>query len=149
MFRGTSFHTLDDKGRIIIPTRYREIVRATSFDGIVVSRLDDCLVAYSMPGWEKIEKQILDLAETDDNMRLFRRVFIGGAEECPCDKQGRVLIPPSLRKYGSLERDIAMVGVLDHFEIWERSRWDQQTADFEDNMKQQEALKTQIAKLGL
>jgi len=91
MFRGSSFHTIDTKGRIIVPARFRDIVKADGSYGVMLSRMDRGLVAYTYDGWRKIENRILSLAEKSESMRRFRRVFIGGSFECPCDKQDRVL----------------------------------------------------------
>lgn len=148
MFRGSSFHTIDEKGRFVIPSRFRDVIRASGSDGIMVSKLDGCLKAYTVEEWGKIESRILDLAVRSDSMRRFRRVFIGGASSCPCDKQGRVLIPPLLRQYGGLNREIVLVGVLDHFEIWDRTNWDQEGMSLEEDMTQED-VRNQIAKLGL
>ena len=148
MFRGSSFHTIDAKGRIIIPARFREIIRADSGDGVMISRMDNCLVAYTYEDWEKIEKRILSLAEKSENMRRFRRVFIGGAFDCACDKQERILIPPSLRQYAALEKEIVLVGVLDHFEIWSRELWETENMTMENDMKKED-VRNEIAKLGL
>lgn len=148
MFRSSSFHTVDEKGRFAIPARFRDVLRASGFDGIMVSRLDGCLMAYTMEEWGRIESRILNLAERSDSMRRFRRVFIGEAASCPCDKQGRVLVPPTLRQYAEFEKDIVVVGVLDHFEIWARKKWDQESIGLEDDIKQEE-VRNQIAKLGL
>jgi MraZ protein len=81
-------------------------------------------------------------------MRRFRRVFIGGAFECPCDKQGRILIPPMLRQYAEVSREIVLVGVLDHFEIWSREKWEKENLHMEKDMKKEE-VRNEIAKLGL
>ena len=148
MFRGCSYHTLDAKGRIIIPSRFRDLIRAGGGNGLMVSRMDKSLVAYPFAAWHKIEANILSLAEKSENMRRFRRVFIGGAFECPCDKQERILIPKSLREYAELNKNIALVGVLDHFEIWSRKNWDKENLVLEKDMKK-EVLGNEIAKLGL
>ena len=148
MFRGSSFHTIDAKGRIIIPTRFRDILRAGGGDGIMVSRMDTCLFGYTYEEWGKIETRILSLAEKSASMRRFRRVFVGGAFDCTCDKQGRILIPPTLRQYGALERDIVLVGVLDHFEIWSRENWDSENLHLEEDMKKEE-VRNEISRLGL
>lgn len=148
MFRGSSLHTIDLKGRIIVPARFREIIQADDNNGIMISRMDSGLVAYTLTEWRKIETRILSLAEKSDNMRRFRRVFIGGAFECPCDKQGRVLIPPMLRQYAELSREIVLVGVLDHFEIWSREKWEKENLHMEKDMKKEE-VRNEIAKLGL
>ncbi len=148
MFRGSSFHTIDAKGRIIVPARFREIIKADDNNGVMISRMDSGLVAYTHTEWRKIETRILSLAEKNDNMRRFRRVFIGGAFECPCDKQGRILIPPMLRQYAEVSREIVLVGVLDHFEIWSREKWEKENLHMEKDMKKEE-VRNEIAKLGL
>ena len=148
MFRGSSFHTIDAKGRIIIPARFREVIRINDTNGVVISRMDRGLVAYSREEWVRIENRILSLAEKSENMRRFRRVFIGGAFECMCDKQDRILIPPTLRQYAELEREIVLVGVLDHFEIWSRDNWEKENLYMEQDMKE-EGVRNEIAKLGI
>ena len=75
MFRGSSYHTLDAKGRIIIPARFRDVIRADGADGLMISRMDSCLVGFPFNDWRKIETKILAMAEKNDNMRRFRRVF--------------------------------------------------------------------------
>ena len=147
MFRGSSFHTIDQKGRIIVPARFRDIIRANG-DGVMVSMLDACLVAYTFEEWRRIENKILSLAEKSEDMRRFRRVFIGGAFDCPCDKQERILIPPTLREYAVFDREIVLVGVLDHFEIWSRENWDRENQKMEADMKKED-VRNEIAKLGL
>ena len=148
MFRGSSFHTIDPKGRVIIPAKFRELVRAKNSEGIMVSKMDTCLVAYPLAEWGKVESKILALAERSDVMRRFRRTFIGSANECLFDKQERILIRPELRSYAQLEKDIVLVGVLDHFEIWSRSNWDKENEEIENDMKREE-VRNEIAKLGL
>ena len=148
MFRGFSYHTIDAKGRIIIPARFRDHIRSDGKVGVMVSVMDSCLFAYPFDEWHKLENKILSLAETNDYMRQFRRVFIGGAFECLCDKQERILIPPTLRQYADLEKEIALVGVLRHFEVWSREKWDKQQMALDKNM-QKEELRNQIAKLGI
>jgi len=148
MFRGSSFHTIDNKGRLIIPARFREFITSKDGDGVMISRMDNCLVAYPFKEWRNLENRILSLAETSENMRRFRRVFIGGAFECSCDKQDRILIPQSLRQYADLDKEIVLVGVLEHFEIWARQKWEQENTELEKDFKKEE-VRNEIAKLGL
>ena len=148
VFRGSYIHSIDDKGRIIIPSRFRDIVRAGGSDSVMVTRMDRSLYAYAQDAWGKIEERILSLAEKSDNMRRFRRVFVGGAFECSCDKQGRILIPQTLRDYAGLDKEIVLVGVLDHFEIWARENWDKENELMEIDM-QKEGVRNEIARLGL
>lgn len=148
MFRGSSFHTIDPKGRLIIPARFRDVIRAGGENGVMVSQLDKGLVAYTFEEWNKVENRILSLAEKSENMRRFRRVFIGGASDCNWDKQGRILIPPSLRQYAELKKEIVLVGVIDHFEIWSRNNWERENMDMKEDMKKEE-VRNEIARLGL
>jgi MraZ protein len=148
MFRGSSFHTIDPKGRIIIPSRFREAIKEGGGDGVMITRMDRSLFAYTFDAWSEIESRILSLAETSEYMRRFRRVFIGGAFECMSDKQGRILVPPTLRQYGDLEKEIALVGQINHFEIWSKERYEEEVKQMEEDMKKEE-VSIEIAKLGL
>jgi MraZ protein len=148
MFRGSFFHTIDPKGRIIIPAKFRDVIKAQESNGVMISKIDGGLVAYTYDEWRNIESRILSLAEKSENMRRFRRVFIGGAFECACDKQDRILIPQNLRQYAELDKEIVLVGVLDHFEIWSRQSWDRENIHLEKDMKKEE-VRNEIAKLGL
>jgi len=148
MFRGSSFHTIDAKGRIVVPKRFRDVMEDGSGSSLMVSRMDKGLVAFTLKEWEKIESRILALAEKSENMRRFRRVFIGGAFECNCDKQDRILIPPTLREYAGLGKEIVLVGVLDHFEIWSRENWDKENTAMEKDIKRED-VRNEIAKLGI
>lgn len=148
MFRGSSFHTIDPKGRIIVPARFRDVIKVGGGDGVIVTRLDQALFAYTLDEWAKIEAKLMALTDTSEYMRRFRRIFIGGASDCTCDKQGRILIPPVLRQYAEIEKDIVLVGQIDHFEIWSKKRYDQEILRMEKDMKKEE-VNNEIAKLGL
>ncbi len=148
MFRGTSYHTIDPKGRFIIPARFRDVIKATGGDGIMITRMDDCLFAYTQDQWGKLEQKILDLPQKDEAMRRFQRVFIGGAHDCRYDAQGRVLIPPSLKQYSGLEKDIVLVGVLNRFEIWSRENYDRESGRFDKDMHD-DLVRSEIADLSL
>lgn len=148
MFRGSSSHTIDAKGRIIIPTRFRDVIKASGESALMLSRMDGCLFAYTLDEWRAIEGRILSMSEQSESMRRFRRVFIGGAFECAMDKQGRVLVPPSLRRYADLEKEIVLVGVLNRFEIWSEDRWDAENQKMEDDLKG-EGTRNDVAQLGL
>ncbi|NVM23256.1 MAG: division/cell wall cluster transcriptional repressor MraZ [Desulfobacterales bacterium] len=148
MFRGSSFHNLDPKGRLIIPARFRDALKQSSVDGIMVSKMDRALFCYSFEQWHKLEERIANLAVKSDNMRRFRRIFIGGAFECQLDKQGRILIPPSLRQYAGLGKEVVLVGVLEHFEIWSRESWIEEDSKFQDDLKNED-MRNEVATLGL
>ena len=148
MFRGSTAHNLDPKGRIVIPSRFRDVIRSGGGDVVMISRLDGSLPAYALNEWRRIEEKILALAEKSDAMRRFRRVFVGGAFECPFDKQGRLLIPPSLRDYAKLEKEVILAGVLDHFEIWSKDNWEKENQLMETDMLKEE-VRNEISRLGL
>jgi MraZ protein len=148
MFRGSSFHNLDTKGRLIIPARFRDVLNQSTVEGLMVSKMDGALFCYNFEEWGKIEERILNLAEKSHNMRRFRRIFIGGAFECMLDKQGRILIPPTLRQDAGLNKEVVLVGVLDHFEIWAKHNWIQEHERLQDDL-QDEGIRNEIARLGL
>lgn len=149
MFRGNSFHTIDPKGRFIIPARFRDVLQSSSFNSLMISKMDNALVAYPFEEWQKIEQRVLNTAVKSDTIRRFRRFFIGGAFECPHDKQGRILIPPALREYAGLRKEIVLVGVLNHFEIWAKENWHSEEGQFENDMNTNKEMRDEIAELGL
>lgn len=146
-FRETTANTIDPKGRISIPARFRDIIRG---DGgrVFVTRLDNALNAYTSAEWLKIERRILEMAETSMETRRFRRFFVGGAAECICDKQGRILIPAMLRQYAGLEKHAVLVGQINHFQIWDRDRYQEDLILLEKDITSREVSDT-IAQLGL
>ncbi|MBI9074273.1 MAG: division/cell wall cluster transcriptional repressor MraZ [Desulfatibacillum sp.] len=149
-FRGTSYHSTDEKARIVLPARFRDVVKASEIDGVVVSRLDGSLVAYPFNEWQVIEDRIMARVEKDEYTRRLRRFFIGGAHECMCDKQGRILIPPALREYAEIgpKKDVVLVGVVNHFEVWSRTAYEMEYEAFEHDMKSGR-MGEEVAKLGL
>lgn len=146
MFRSSSFHKIDAKGRVIVPSRFKNILKADKVYGVMVTSKDDCLYAYSFSEWEKVERKILDVKTSA--MADFRRFFLGNSCECLCDGQDRILIPISLREYAGLEKEIVLVGNLDRFEIWARDKWDKIRKEMEQKLKTQE-VREEIASLGL
>lgn len=148
MLRGYSFHSIDPKGRIIIPARFRDVIQNDGDNSVMVTQLDGSLWGYPLKRWTEVENLIMNRPNKTESMRRFRRVFVGGASHCVCDKQDRILIPPALRQYAQLEKDIVIVGVLDHFEIWSRTHWDREHQYLAEDMKK-EAVREEIAELGL
>ena len=148
MFRGSSNHTIDPKGRIIVPARFREEARGERGEGVVITRMDGCLLVFPFEQWRRLEEKITSLAETNDDMRRFRRVFIGSAHDCVPDKQERIVVPPTLRDYACLERDIVMAGVGNHFEIHSRLHWETENELFEKGLEELE-VRNEIARLGI
>ena len=148
MFRGTSFNNLDAKGRLIVPARFRDVLKQSSVNGFMASEMDGAICCYSVEQWRKIEERILGLAVKSEQLRRFRRIFVGGAHECLLDKQSRILIPPNLRQRSGLEKEVVLVGVLDHFEIWAGDRWLEENQALLEDLKNED-LRNEIAALGL
>jgi MraZ protein len=134
MFRGRNDQTIDVKSRIILPVKFREILTKKYDNTLVLTNFDGCLIAYPTEEWIEVEDKIRKLPSGNRQVRAFKRFIISGISECSVDKQGRVLIPPSLKKYAQLEKDIVINGQINHFEIWNRERFYesiQQGQDFE------------------
>jgi MraZ protein len=133
---------------LIIPARFRDVLKESEVDGLMVSKMDGALICYTFEEWHEVERRVLNMAVKSENMRRFRRIVIGGAFECMLDKQGRILIPPSLREYADLGREVVLVGVLDHFEIWAREGYLDQDNQLQNDMKNED-MRNEVAALGL
>ena len=119
MFMGTYDHSIDAKGRVIVPAKFREEL-GDSF--VVTLGLDGCLFVYPQEDWEDFVKQLRELPGSKEARKL-QRYFMAGAASCELDKQGRTLIPANLREKAGLEKDIVFVGVMGKVEIWSKERW--------------------------
>jgi MraZ protein len=122
MFLGEYQHSLDSKGRIIIPSKFREELGG-SF--IATKGLDNCLFLYPMDEWKAIEERLRTLPFTRADVRSFARFFFSGASELELDKQGRVLLPANLRDYAMIEKELVVIGVGSRVEIWANEKWEQ------------------------
>ena len=120
MFMGTYGHSIDAKGRVIVPAKFREVL-GNSF--VVTLGLDGCLFVYPEEEWEDFVKQLKELPGSKEARKL-QRYFMAGAAPCDVDKQGRVLIPSSLREKVGLDKDVVFVGVMSKIEIWSKERWE-------------------------
>lgn len=123
-------HTLDDKGRMIVPVKFRDGL-GSSF--VMTRGLDKCLFVYPRSEWEILEAKLKSLPMTRADARSFVRFFFSGATECELDKQGRVLIPGTLRDYASLNRDCFVLGVSNRVEIWSETLWQPYAASAEES----------------
>lgn len=126
MFRGLHEYTIDQKGRVSLPVKFRDLVG----DGglVITTSIDPCLVAYPMAEWQAFEERLAKLPQFDPNVLKLKRLYVAGATECPVDKQGRLALPPELRDYAGLEKDVIFAGMVKTIEIWAKDRW-QQTRD--------------------
>ena len=126
MFIGEYEHSVDVKGRAIMPVKLREDI-GEKF--VVTKGLDKCLFAYSKSEWTNFEEKLKTLPLTNKNARDFVRFFLSGAIECEIDKQGRFLIPANLRNYANLEKEIVIIGVGTRLEIWNKNAWTNYSSD--------------------
>ncbi len=121
MFMGEYNHTIDTKGRLIVPAKFREEL-GESF--VITKGLDGCLCVYTNDEWTSFEGKLRALPFTNQNARKMTRFFMAGATTCEIDKQGRILIPGVLREFAELEKDVVLVGVASRVEIWSKAKWD-------------------------
>jgi MraZ protein len=132
MFRGANKLTLDSKGRMVMPTRYRERLLERCGGKLVITvDKDQCLLIYPMPDWEEIERKVMRLPSSNPRSRKLQRLMVGHATELELDGHGRVLLPPNLREFGALTRDAMLVGQGLHFELWDEVRWNEYMASEE------------------
>lgn len=125
MFMGEYNHSIDAKGRVSVPAKFREALG----DTFVVSRgLDGCLFIFTNEEWKRFEEKLKTLPMSDSQARKFVRFFLAGASEVETDKQGRVLLPSVLREFAGLSKDVVMVGVGARAEIWDKTRWAESTS---------------------
>ena len=124
-FEGRSRHTLDEKGRLAIPARFREVLNQKGDSSVVVTNLNNCLVAFAREDWQKIKGKAVNLPLFDNAATIYLRYFISGAVECPL-KQSRILIPPHLRGLAGLKKEVVLVGHLIRFEIWDKVSWEEE-----------------------
>jgi MraZ protein len=125
-FRSRSEHTLDSKGRLNIPSRFRDVLSGHASGKLMVTNWHKCLKAFPEKVWEQIETTLLVQGKKQPGMDSFRRYVISGVAECPLDKQGRILLPPTLRTDFDLKKDVVLNGMLDHFEIWDKTAWEKE-----------------------
>lgn len=128
MFMGEYNHTIDAKGRVIVPSKFRETLGE---EFVVTKGLDGCLFVYDNNEWAVFEEKLKSLPITNKDARAFVRFFLAGAASVEVDKQGRILLPGSLRDFAELQKDVVLIGVGSRIEIWSRERWEG-AATFED-----------------
>ena len=130
MFMGEYHHNIDNKGRLIIPAKFRDALGEVF---IITRGLDQCLFGYSMDEWQQIEEKLKTLPLTKKDARAFTRFFFSGASECELDKQGRINISSPLVNYAKLEKECVILGVSKRIEIWSKKQWEEYFSESEDS----------------
>lgn len=120
MFMGEYNHTIDAKGRLIVPSKFREQLGE---EFVVTKGLDGCLFVYENSEWKALEEKLHALPLTNANARKFSRFFLAGATTCEVDRQGRILLPAILREFAGIDKDAVLVGVSSRIEIWSKESW--------------------------
>ena len=133
MFLGEYQHNIDPKGRLIIPSKFRELL-GEQF--VLTKGLDGCLFVYPMEGWQELEDKLKSLPLTQRDARAFARIFFSGASEGELDKQGRVLLPPNLRTYAHITKETMIIGVGTRSEIWDLDTWQQYNQESDKSFEQ-------------
>ena len=125
MFRGSFEHSVDSKGRVSVPSKFRDII-ADRYDGRLVMAMDfdRCLTVYPLEEWEKLEEKIKTLPMMQKEVKDFMRFFFSSATECELDKQGRILIPPIHRERAGITKNVMLVGIINKIEIWDADAWE-------------------------
>ena len=126
MFMSEYNHTVDTKGRLIVPSKFREQV---GDEFVVTKGMDGCLFVYANDDWSAFEQKLTSLPLINKEARKFARFFLAGAAQVEVDKQGRILLPANLRQFAGLEKDVVLVGVGSRIEIWSRENWENMDAD--------------------
>ena len=142
-FIGEYSHSIDAKGRVIIPQKFRDELGTTC---VVSKGLDGCLWIHPVEEWRVFQSRIRSLSKIDRQSRQFVRFFLPGAVVCELDKQGRILIPAALRRYGGISKDIVLAGMDTRIELWSAERWEEETEVNDSNM---ENIAEHLAELGV
>ncbi|MBI2779527.1 MAG: division/cell wall cluster transcriptional repressor MraZ [Gammaproteobacteria bacterium] len=125
MFRGVTSLSLDTKGRMAMPAKYRDRLQDLCGGQLVITvdRDDRCLLVYPLPEWEEIERKLAKLPSLNKQARRLQRLLIGHATECELDGAGRILLPPKLREYAGLDKQVMLLGQVNKFELWDEQVW--------------------------
>ena len=127
MFRGVTALTLDSKGRLAMPARYREVLQVRAGGKLVITAdSSSCLLIYAAPDWEPIQQKLMALSSFNPRTRDLQRLLVGNASDVEMDAAGRILVPAPLRKFAALDKDVALVGQGMRFELWDESKWAEQ-----------------------
>jgi len=146
VFRGCFEHSIDDKGRVSIPVSFRKVLLGLQDERIVVTKFllnsFRCLDIYPHAEWEILEQELLNKPRFDENFAKLEAFYLSTAQECSVDKQGRILLPPMLREYASLQKDVVFASALKKFRIWDKATWQRFNQESEKDLAQNPQLFT-------
>lgn len=150
MFLGSFEHSLDAKGRVALPVRFREVLSSNGETRLVLTGNVDpgakCLVAYPNAQWQAFQNRLAELPQFDPDVIQLKRLLIGGASEVNLDRQGRILIPPMLRDYAGLDGSVLFAGLGPTIELWDRSLWEEQRSRAQESLPR---INDSMSRLGL
>jgi MraZ protein len=149
IFRGRFEYAIDPKGRVNIPSPFRDRLQESGQESFFITNFSDCLYSFAAEDWARIEERLSHVPSTDRRKNAFVRFFLGGAVEVIPDKQGRILVPPSLRSYAQLEKDVVFLGMPNRFEIWSLARWQEEVGRFEREVEANPEFAREISDLGI
>ncbi len=133
MFRGRFEHSIDVKGRVSVPAKFREVLRREyGSDQLIITTFDSCLVVYPLEEWKVFEEKMKDLSSLKKEVKFFLRYFYSGAMECAIDDHGRILIPSQFREHAQLKKEILFIGVMKRFEIWDKGVWEEEVEKYKE-----------------
>ncbi len=150
MFRGANKVTVDAKGRMVMPTRYRERLQERCEGKLVVTvDRDQCLLVYPLPDWEEIERKLMRLPSLNEHARRLQRLMVGHATDVELDGHGRLLLPPKLREFAHLDRAAILIGQGNRFELWDEQRWDARRDEWLESEDPSVSLPAELGSLSL
>jgi MraZ protein len=150
MYRGANKVTLDAKGRMALPARYRDRIQERSQGRLVVTvDRDQCLLLYPTPDWEQIEAKLMSLPTLHPQARQLQRLMVGHATDLELESHGRILLPAKLREFAGLARDALVIGQGNRFELWDEARWDARNAEWLNGGDAMQDLPPELEKLSL
>ncbi len=147
MFIGSFHHTVDAKGRVSVPVRFRQVLADRYEETLIVAAdFDQCLAGYPLDEWRQLEEKTKTLPMMQKEVKDFLRFFYSSAVECPLDRQGRILLPAHLRQYAKLSRDVVLIGMMSKIEVWGERQWKEKEGQVNQNA---ERISSALAGLGL
>lgn len=149
MFLGRYEHTIDEKGRISIPSRFREILKGSYDERLIITTYDGCLYAYPEKEWKELESKAVSFDVIRPEDKNFMRVFFSGAMECYLDKLGRILLPPTHREYADIKKEVIFAGMLKRIEIWAKERFEERVLKPSMDVKSGGGVSDMASRLGI